>query len=122
MRRFAMGAGLALLAGCTIEPGTAVPQSVLVQADRLTVRMNDGCPCSGFRDETTETATGWSGTLQGCPSPYRYDVVLNDDTNPVRIVIEEFLTALGGEDILQMRAVVTVDGPEGRQYVFASPN
>jgi hypothetical protein len=49
-------------------------------------------------------------------------VVLNDDTNPVRIVIEEVLTALGGEDILQMRAVVTIDGPEGRQYVFASPN
>jgi hypothetical protein len=56
MRRFAMGAGLALLAGCTIEPGTAVPQSVLVQGDRLTVRMNDGWPCTGFRDETTETA------------------------------------------------------------------
>lgn len=109
------------LAACSTPQSGGRPEAVLVERDRITVSMSTGWPCTGFRTPATETADGWAGTLEGCPDPYPYRVALKDKSNPVRMVLEEALTALGGEHLLRPVAIVEIDA-KGRTYTFRSPN
>lgn len=107
------------LAACSQTGGR--PEAVLLENDRVTVRMSSGSPCVGFRDASTQTATGWAGTLEGCPMPYPYKVTLQPGTNPVRWVLQETFTALGGDNIVAPLALVEVTAPGGVIYRFRSP-
>lgn len=120
LRPILLLAGALTLAGC-LSTGGGTPEAVMVQKDRIVVRMSNGWPCVGFRNADTETATGWAGRLEGCPANYPYEVTLQEGTNPVRMVLEQAFGALGGENILSPRAVVEITGGRGKAWVFRSP-
>lgn len=101
-----------LLAACG-GGGNSTPEQVLVERDRVTVRLSNGWPCVGFRSDATLTATGWSGLLEGCPVTYPYAVHLEDGTRPRR---QELVLAGNGAG-----PRVTIDGGPGRSWVFGVP-
>ncbi len=107
------------LAACAQSGGT--PESVMVQKDRITVRMSSGWPCVGFRTPATETPDGWAGRLEGCPEQYPYRVTLKKGNNPVRLVLVEVFTAIGLGDSIAPVAEVEITTGKGRTRVFRSP-
>ena len=111
----------AALAGCAEPPAPPTPVGVTLHRQTVVVAIRPGGTCSGLRARGQETGTGWRGTLEGCAAPYRYEVTLRKGRNPVRLVLEKGLDALGGADLLAPRAQVTIRGPQGRVWRFASP-
>ncbi|MDJ1007798.1 MAG: hypothetical protein QNJ13_08220 [Paracoccaceae bacterium] len=65
---------LALVAACAAPPAAPVArvERVILYSEALTVLMSDGSLCVSDRPGR---ATGWSGTLEGCPHALR--VVVN---------------------------------------------
>lgn len=105
------------LAACTIGPPR--PLSVSLTDTTITVPMSNGTTCTDTAPPGA--ATGWTGRLQGCPTAYAYTVEIDDRTNPVRYVLEEIFTALGGPDVIAPLATVTITDGTGRTRTFASP-
>ncbi|MBF9045224.1 hypothetical protein HKCCE4037_17915 [Rhodobacterales bacterium HKCCE4037] len=106
---------LALLSGCLGT--TPRPLDVEVSRDGIEVRMSNRQTCLG---PAPQPGTSWSGTLQGCASPYPYRVVLDDGGNPLRTVLEEGASAIGLT--LAPVAEVEIDGPAGNTWRFSSPD
>lgn len=104
-----------ILVACVGGPGA--PTDVMVQRDRVVVRMSSGWPCVGFRTDETRTTDGWAGKLEGCPEQYPYKVTLRDGTNPVRMVMTEVL----GERLVAARATVEITTGKGQVRTFVSP-
>ena len=105
------------LTACATTPPR--PLSVSLTDTNLTGPMSNGTTCTGTAPEGA--ATGWSGTLQNCPTPYAYTVEIDPGTNPVRFILEEIFTALGGPDVIAPLATVTITDQTGRTRTFASP-
>jgi hypothetical protein len=105
---------VATLAACAT--GHATPQRVMLDADLLSVRMSDGSTCRGPAPATA-APTGWSGTLEGCGSPYPYVVEIDPRTNPVRFILQEIL----GDRVIGPLATVTITDASGRARVFQTP-
>ncbi|MBO6603600.1 hypothetical protein [Rhodophyticola sp.] len=105
------------LAACTVGPPR--PLSVSLTDTTITVPMSNGTTCTDTAPPGA--AAGWSGRLQGCPTAYAYTVEIDDRTNPVRYVLEEIFTALGGPDVIAPLATVTITDGTGRTRTFASP-
>ncbi|WP_095590383.1 hypothetical protein [Actibacterium ureilyticum] len=104
--------GLLLLAACG-GGGGATPEQVLLERDRVTIRLSNGWPCVGFRSEGTVTETGWSGQLAGCPVSYPYAVHLENGTRPRR---QELVLAGKGAG-----PTVVIEGGGGRNWIFGTP-
>jgi hypothetical protein len=98
------------LAACVDAP--ARPSFVDVTQQGIAVEMSDGQTCVGM---APAPGTDWSGTLQSCNSPYPYRVVL-EGGNGARTQIN---AALG--DVLNLAAVVEIDGPAGNTWTFRTP-
>jgi len=120
MRHLSIIAALLTVAACA-QTGPGRPESVMLSQDRVSVRMDTGARCLGLRAAGDETGTGWAGRLQGCAADYPYEVVLQDGANPLRLLLEAGLEALGGEGLLAPRAEVEITGPEGQTWRFRSP-
>ncbi|MHC0053855.1 hypothetical protein [Actibacterium sp. D379-3] len=122
MFRTLLPAALTLaLAACAAQSGGR-PEEVILTRNLLTVRMTTGEICKGPRASATQTEAGWSGTLQDCTTAYPYAVELLPGTNPIRWVLVEFFTALGGPDVIAPLARVTISEPGGgRDWTFRSP-
>ncbi len=108
-----------LVSACAQTGGE--PESVMVQRDRITVRMSSGWPCVGFKNAETQTDTGWAGRLEGCPEQFPYRVTLKKGTNPVRLILVEAFKAAGLEDKIPPVAQVEITTGSGRVHVFHSP-
>lgn len=115
MRKFAL-ISFVLLVACASDQ-EAAPKEVRVTQDVLSVRLTDGTRCTAPRPEVGN----WAGQFDTCDSPIEYRVEGVDQTNPLRIIFEEFLGALGGQDLLLPEARVTLTAPDGREWVFLSP-
>lgn len=115
MRKIAL-MSFALLAACASDQ-EAAPKNVRVTQDMLSVRLTNGTLCKAPRPDSGN----WAGQFDTCGSPVEYRVEGVDRSNPVRIVMEELLGALGGEDLLLPEARVTLSAPDGREWVFLSP-
>ncbi|MGB8624267.1 MAG: hypothetical protein WCD16_15765 [Paracoccaceae bacterium] len=118
MFRFLLPIAL-ILAACA-GPLGGRPEKVIVSRDMLTDTLSSGARCFGPRAGATQTAAGWSGTLENCGAAYPYEVTLLPGTNPVRYVLSEVLTALGGETLIAPLAAVEITTPN-RVYRFRSP-
>ena len=103
----------ALLAGCLAAP--AQPTAVDVSATGIEVAMSNRQTCIG---PAPQGALIWSGTLEGCDSPYPYRVVVEDDRG-LRGALVEVFGAIGVT--LAPLATVEIDGPAGNTWTFASP-
>jgi hypothetical protein len=120
MRQLMIAAVLLAAAGCApVGPGR--PEAVTVSEGGIVVRMSTGERCLGPLSDETRTGTGWAGRLQGCAADYPYEVALQAGANPLRLVLESALGALGGEGLLAPRAQVVITGPGGRVWRFRSP-
>jgi hypothetical protein len=107
------------LAACTSGPAT--PTVVQLDRDLLSVRMSDGATCRGPAPDGDRDA-GWSGVLQDCPWDYGYTVAMDPQTNPLRLVLEEVLGAIGADGVLVPLATVTITGADGSARVFETPD
>lgn len=101
------------LAACATGP--ARPLGVDVSASGIEVAMSNRQTCIG---PAPAPATSWSGTLQGCDSPYPYRVMVEGNQG-LRGALVEVFGAIGVD--LAPLATVEIDGPAGNTWTFASP-
>ncbi|ABD56299.1 hypothetical protein [Jannaschia sp. CCS1] len=102
------------LAGCVGSPSR--PLGVDVSAAGIEVSMSNRQTCVG---PAPAGGGSWSGTLQGCDSPYPYRVTLDEGGNPIRGTLVEVFGAIGLQ--LSPIATVEIDGPAGNTWTFTSP-
>lgn len=106
--------GVAALAACAAA--TPRPLSVAASPGGIEVAMSNGRICRG--PAPAGAASGWSGTLQGCPTPYVYSVEIDPGTNPLRLLLDELFTALGAPDLIGPMATVAITDGNGRTRTF----
>lgn len=112
---------LAAIAFATAAPAEVVPRSVLLHLDETVVTMSDGTRC--YARPQTEDATRFSGQLEGCATPLRYEIALQEGRqNLFRQAFEwAFGPPVRGSGIAAFGTMAILSPPSDRVFEFRNP-
>lgn len=107
----------ALLSGCASFGVAPRPAEVSLTKTDLVVTLTDASRCTVARPEGAE----WSGTLQGCATPWPYRVELDPRTNILSRVVEAVFERAESVRLNAFGTVTITDPATGEVFTFVSP-
>ena len=111
---------LCVLVACGVPDGGGKIRDVSIRNEAVRIFMTDGARC--VVPFETGAPVSIAGVTEDCGYALTYSVTLSDTRrNPARFILEELLSAVGGDNLLAPRAIVRIEDTDGRERVFISP-